>query len=115
VVDVKVEVNGDLHIALQDASGDRLGNVVVEMPAKAQWCEIRKMVFSWARTRFPLHICAAKTLKLAETPVVTVIGKAVWDMGHAPKDQSNRQKRLPHYGVWEIHPAMELTVCDLKR
>jgi hypothetical protein len=44
-----------------------------------------------------------------ETPIVTVIGKAFWDMGHAPKDGSNKQKRLPEYAVWEIHPVMELT------
>jgi hypothetical protein len=30
-----------------------------------------------------------------ETPVITVIGKAFWDIGHAPKDQSNRRKNLP--------------------
>jgi len=33
-----------------------------------------------------------------------------WDVGHAPKDQSNRRKYMPDYAVWEIHPVMELTV-----
>jgi hypothetical protein len=28
----------------------------------------------------------------------------------APKDQSNRRKRLPRYAVWEIHPVMALRV-----
>jgi hypothetical protein len=33
VVAVKVEADGDLHLALQDATGDKLGVVVVEIPA----------------------------------------------------------------------------------
>jgi hypothetical protein len=64
--------------------------------------------FDW--TRFPLHIGSARKLTLNETPLVTVIGKAFWDVGHAPKDQSNRGKRLRQYAVWEIHPVMKLHV-----
>jgi hypothetical protein len=41
--------------------------------------------------------------------IITVIGKAFWDVGHAPKDQSNRRKYMPDYAVWEIHPVMKLT------
>ena len=41
---LKVETDGDIHIALQDATGDKSGIVVVEIPAKPQWCEIRNMV-----------------------------------------------------------------------
>jgi hypothetical protein len=37
------------------------------------------------------------------------IGKAFGDIGHAPKDQSNRRKRLPDYAVWELHPVMKPT------
>src|SRR5437773_11730483 len=47
VVAVKVEMDGDLHVALQDATGDRAGIVVCEIPAKQQWCAIRETVFSW--------------------------------------------------------------------
>jgi hypothetical protein len=43
-----------------------------------------------------------------EAPIITVIGKAFWGIGYAPKDQSNRRKRLPDYAVWEIHPVMKL-------
>jgi hypothetical protein len=43
-----------------------------------------------------------------DAPLVTVIGKAFWDIGHAPKDGSNHRKSLPGYAVWEIHPAMKL-------
>jgi hypothetical protein len=109
---VKVEADGDLHLALQDATGDKPGSVVIEVPAKPQWCEIRTTVFSWTRTRFPLHISSTRKLTMNGTPIITVIGKAFWDIGHAPKDQSNRRMRLPGYAVWEIHPAMSLTVTD---
>jgi hypothetical protein len=52
VVAVKVEADGDLHIALQDATGDKPGIVVREVPAKPLWCEIRNTVFSWTLTKF---------------------------------------------------------------
>jgi hypothetical protein len=110
VVAVKIEADGDLHLALSDATGNKPGTVVVEVPAKQQWCEIRKTVFGWTRTRFPLHIQSARNLTLNETRVVTVIGKAFWDIGHAPKDGSNLRKYMPGYAVWEIHPVMKLAV-----
>jgi hypothetical protein len=110
VVALKVETDGDLHIALQDAAGDKPGIVVVEAPAKPQWCSIRETVFSWTRTRFPFHTSSAKKLKVDQPPVITVIGKVFWDVGHAPKDQSNRRKYLPGYAAWEIYPVMKLTV-----
>jgi hypothetical protein len=50
VVAVKAETDGDLHIELQDPTGDKPGTVIVEVPAKPQWCEIRNTVFGW-RTR----------------------------------------------------------------
>ena len=56
VVALKVETDGDIHIALQDATGDKPGIVVVEIPVKPQWCEIRNTVFSWTRTKFPFQI-----------------------------------------------------------
>jgi len=86
------------------------GTVVVEVPAKQQWCEIRTTVFSWTPTRFPFHPGSAKKLTFGQSPIITVIGKAFWDVGHAPKDQSNRRKYMPDYAVWEIHPVMKLTV-----
>jgi hypothetical protein len=53
---------------------------------------------------------AAKKLIFGQSPIVTIIGKALWDVGHAPKDQSNRRKYMPDHAVWEIHPVMKLTV-----
>jgi hypothetical protein len=55
--------------------------VVCEVPAEPQWCEIRNTVFSWAMTRFPFHTSSAKKLTLDETPVITVTGKAFFDVG----------------------------------
>jgi hypothetical protein len=37
-------------------------------------------------------------------------GRAFWDIGHAPADQSNQRKYMPGYSVWQIHPVMKLTV-----
>jgi hypothetical protein len=91
VVDMKVEMDGDLHLALQDATGGKPGIVVVEVPAEPQLCSIRQTVFSWTTTRFPFHTSSDRKLKLIETPIITVTGKAYWDVGHAPKDQSNRR------------------------
>jgi hypothetical protein len=81
VVALKVETDGDLHIALQDAAGDKPGIVVVEAPAKPQWCSIRETVFSWTRTRFPFHTSSAKKLKVDQSPVITVIG---WTCSQRP-------------------------------
>ena len=56
MVAVKAETDGDIHIALSDATGDKLGIVIVELPEKPQWCSIRETVFSWTRTKFPFQI-----------------------------------------------------------
>jgi hypothetical protein len=112
VVELKVEEGGDLHIALYDVTGDKIGVVVCEVPAKPQWCEIRTTVFSGTPTRFPFHTGTAKKLTFDQSPIIPVIGKAYWNVGHAPKEQTNRRKYMPDYAVWEIHPVMKLTVSD---
>jgi hypothetical protein len=60
--------------------------------------------------RFSLHLRSTRKLTLNEAPIVTIVGKAFWDIGHAPKDQSNRRKYMPGYAVWEIHPVMKIDV-----
>jgi len=45
---------------------------------------------------------------VTDPPIITVTGKAYFDVGHAPKDQSNRRKYLPDYAAWEIHPVMKI-------
>jgi flagellar basal body rod protein FlgF len=47
VVDAKVEADGDIHLALQDADGENAGTVSAEIPVGPKWCEIRQMVFGW--------------------------------------------------------------------
>jgi hypothetical protein len=87
-------MDGDIHIALKDATGDRPGTIVVEVPAKSQWCEIRKTVFQWKQTKFPFQTRANKTFKISKAQVITVVGKAFFDISHAPKDHSNRRMDL---------------------
>jgi hypothetical protein len=108
VIDLRAEEDGDLHIALQDATGDKLGVVVVEIPAKPQWCELRKIVFDWTQVQFPLRVRSGRKLKISQPLTITVIGKAFFDIGHAPADHSNRRTDLQGYAAWEIHPVMKL-------
>jgi hypothetical protein len=110
VVDLRAEEDGDLHIALADVSGDKPGTVVVEVPAKPEWCEIRKIVFGWTEAQFPFRVRSGRKLKIAQPLIIRVIGKAFFDIGHAPADQSNRRRDLEGYAAWEIHPVMKLTV-----
>jgi len=49
-------------------------------------------------------------LTITEPPIITVTGKAFFDINHAPADQSNRRTDLQGYAAWEIHPVMTLTV-----
>jgi hypothetical protein len=47
---------------------------------------------------------------VSDPPIITVTGRAFFDIGHALKDQSNRKSHLPGYAAWEIHPVMTLHV-----
>jgi hypothetical protein len=111
IVDAKVEADGDIHIALVDASGNNIGTVSAEIPVGPKWCEIRQIVFAWTRQKFPFTVKSVHDLTIAEH-VVTVTGKAFYDIAHAPADHSNRRHSPKDYAVWEIHPAMKLTVLD---
>jgi hypothetical protein len=53
VVDAKVEADGDIHIALEDATGNNVGTVSAEIPVGPKWCEIRQTVFGWTTQKFP--------------------------------------------------------------
>jgi hypothetical protein len=98
----KVEADGDIHIALEDATGNNVGTVSAEIPVDPKWCEIRETVFGWTTQKFPL--------KIQEPHVITVTGKAFYDIGHAPADHSNRRSTPKGYAVWEVHPVMALHV-----
>jgi hypothetical protein len=110
VVDMKVEADGDVHVALRDATGNKPGSVVVEVPAKPRWCPIRKVFFGLTKTKFPFGVRSAKTLKVNQAPVITITGKAFFDINHASKNQSNRRTDLAGYAAWKIHPVMQVTM-----
>jgi hypothetical protein len=103
VVDLKVEADGDIHIALQDATGNSVGTVSAEIPVGPKWCEIRQTVFRWTTQNFPFSVKTAHTLKIREPHLITVTGKAFYDIGHAPADHSNRRTSPKDYAVWEVH------------
>ena len=110
VVELRAEEDGDLHIGLQNATGDKPGTVVAEIPAKPQWCELRKIVFGWTQVEFPFRVRSGRKLKFAQPLIVTVTGKAFFDIGHAPADHENRRTDLSGYAAYEIHPVMKLEV-----
>jgi hypothetical protein len=113
VVAAKVETDGDLHIALQDATGDKPGIVVAEIPAKPQWCEVRTIAFSWTHAaKFPFRVRSGRKLKITQPPIIRVVGKAFFDINHARADQSNRRTDLQGYAAWEVHPVMSLQVVQ---
>ena len=112
IVDAKVEADGDIHLALQDADGKNAGTVSAEIPVGPKWCEIRQVVFGWTKQKFPFAVKTAHTLKISEPHVVTVTGKAFYDIAHAPADHSNRRHSPKDYAVWEIHPVMKLEVVQ---
>jgi hypothetical protein len=111
VVDAKVEADGDIHLALQDANGNNVGTVSAEIPVGPKWCEIRQMVFGWTTQKFPFTVKSVHDLTIAEH-VVTVTGKAFYDIAHAPADHSNRRHSPKDYAVWEIHPVMKMEVLQ---
>jgi hypothetical protein len=110
VVDLRAEEDGDIHIGLKDVTGDKPGVVVVEIPAKPQWCDLRKIVFGWTQVEFPFRVRSGRKLKFREPLIITVVGKAFFDVGHAPADHANRRTDLEGYAAWEIHPVMKLDV-----
>jgi len=72
-----------------------------------RWCEMRKTVFSWTNATFPIR----GKFKLLQHPVITVIGKAFYDIDHSGKDtQTNRRNYDQSLAVWEIHPVMKIAV-----
>jgi hypothetical protein len=77
-----VEADGDIHIALVDATGNNVGTVSAEIPVGPKWCEIRQTVFGWTTQKFPFNVKTAHTLKLREPHVITVTGKAFYDIAH---------------------------------
>lgn len=109
VVDVRVEADGDIHIALQDATGKK-ARVGVEVPVGPRWCKLRQQVFSWTNAKFPFAIKSNKVFKIVHPHVITVTGKAFYDVDHAPKDHSNRSTIHENTAAFEIHPIAALRI-----
>jgi len=68
--------------------------------------------FGWTTQSFPFSVKTAHALKIREPHVITVTGKAFYDIGHAPADHSNRRSKPEGYAVWELHPVMALRVVQ---
>jgi hypothetical protein len=45
VVDAKVEADGEIQLAFQDADSKGAGTVTAEIPVGPKWCEIGQIVF----------------------------------------------------------------------
>ncbi|MFL6519193.1 MAG: hypothetical protein ACJ8NS_03155 [Chthoniobacterales bacterium] len=110
VVDVRVEADGDIHVALKDATGKKAARVGVEVPVGSRWCKIRQAVFSWTNAKFPFSVKSNKVFKIVHPHVITVTGKAFYDVDHAPKDHSNRSTIHENTAAFEIHPVVALRV-----
>src|SRR5438132_666974 len=72
VVDLRVEADGDIHIAMRDATGTKIGTVGAEVPVGEKWCKIRQAVFSWTTQKFPFRFKSSKVLTIREHHIVTV-------------------------------------------
>jgi hypothetical protein len=107
VVDAKVEADGDIHLALQDADGKNAGTVSAEIPVGPKWCEIRQIVFGWTKQKFPFTVKSVHDLTIAEH-VVTVTGKAFYDIAHAPADHVALTD-LTHFRIFPRNLALHLT------
>jgi hypothetical protein len=104
VVELKVEEDGDLHIALHDVTGDEPGSSSVKYLQNRSGARFAQAFLVGLPHAFLFTLALRRRLTFAQSPIITVIGKAYWDVGHAPKDQSNRRKYMPDYalrGVYE--------------
>jgi hypothetical protein len=110
LVRVKVEADGDITLVLKDADGKKAGSVNAEIPIGPPWCELRQTVFGWTTQSFPFSFKASQTLEMREPHIITVTGKAFFDVGHSSANHSNRRIKPKKYAVWEIHPVMALHV-----
>ena len=52
---------------------------------------------------------------ITQPPIITVVGKAFFDIGHAPADHSNQRTDLRGKAGWKIHPVMKLDVLPEKQ
>jgi hypothetical protein len=75
VVELRAEEDGDIHIALADATADKPGVVVPEIPAKPQWCQLRQIVFVWTEVLFPFCVSSGRKPKSSQPPIITIMAR----------------------------------------
>jgi hypothetical protein len=66
---------------------------------------------------FPTETAERKSSKkcwnVNDPPIIMVVRKAFFDVGHPLKDQrSNRRSHLPGYAAWEIRPVMKIELSN---
>ena len=110
LVSIKVEGDGDITLVLKDAEGKKAGTVGAEIPVSSIWCGLRQTVFGWTTQSFPFSFKESQKVEVREPHVITVTGKAFFDVEHASPDNSNRRAKQKKFAVWEIHPVMTLHV-----
>jgi hypothetical protein len=104
-----VEADCDLHIALTDATGDKPGTVVCEVPCNLLGARFAQL-FSVGRGRdFPCISGHEKTHDQSSAN-----RDCDWQsvLGYRPRAQGSikPKKASPKLPVWEIHPVMKLNV-----
>jgi len=77
---VKVEADGDITLVLKDAEGTKAGSVGAEIPVGSIWCELRQTVFGWTTQSFPFSFKESQKLEMHEQHIITVTGKAFFDV-----------------------------------
>jgi hypothetical protein len=104
------QLNQNTNIRLQERTAPTSHREhLSKIPADAPWCPIRKAVCSWTNAKFPFRTDQQWGFYLLRRPVVTVIGKAFYDIDHSVKNpRRNRRNYDSSLAVWEIHPAMRL-------
>jgi hypothetical protein len=111
VAGMKIETDGDIHVELVDATGNKPGIVGAEIPPGKIWCACRQLALGWTGQEYPFSFNGSKTFAITGRHVITVTGKAFYDVDHAPQNRSNQRGKpfKPGYSVWEVHPVMGMT------
>jgi len=104
---VRAEDDGDLHLVLADATGEKPGEVVVEIPAGERWCPLRRLVFSWTDAVFPFAT-GRSPFHVVGDHVITATGRAFYDVNHSGQDTRSNRRSDKKLAVWEIHPVMRI-------
>ena len=112
---VRAEDDGDIHVQLADqGKGANAKTASVEIPAGEPWCAIRAQLFALTSTTFPLKFSKHVDLPPRSGTVITVTGKAFYDVendGGDPEANDRPGAKQSRTTVWEIHPVMKLVVA----